>query len=59
MTYSTINPATGEPLRTFDTISDAELDESLQTAHTAYSAWRHRPVRERAAILKAASARSA
>ena len=56
MTYSTINPATGELLRTFETHSDAELDQALQTAHLAYGAWRRRPVHERAAVLKAAAA---
>jgi succinate-semialdehyde dehydrogenase/glutarate-semialdehyde dehydrogenase len=56
MAYSTINPATGEQLLTFDTLSDAELDQSLETAHTAYTHWRRRPVHERAEILKAAAA---
>ena len=56
MAYSTINPATGEQLLTFDTLSDAELDQSLETAHTAYTHWRRRPVHERAEILKTAAA---
>jgi succinate-semialdehyde dehydrogenase/glutarate-semialdehyde dehydrogenase len=56
MTYSTINPATGEWLRSFETLSDAELDQALARAHLAYTGWRRRPVHERAAILKAAAA---
>jgi succinate-semialdehyde dehydrogenase/glutarate-semialdehyde dehydrogenase len=56
MLYSTINPSTGEQLRTFDTLSDTELDRRLETAHIAYVDWRRRPVRDRAAILKAAAA---
>jgi succinate-semialdehyde dehydrogenase/glutarate-semialdehyde dehydrogenase len=56
MAYSTINPATGEQLLTFDTLSDAELDQGLETAHTAYTHWRRRPVHERAEILKVAAA---
>src|SRR4051794_26069309 len=34
MAYSTINPATGEQLLTFDTLSDAELDQSLEGVYT-------------------------
>src|SRR4051812_9005516 len=56
MVYSTITPATGEQLLPFDTLSDAELDQSLEAAHTAYTHWRRRPVHERAEILKAAAA---
>jgi len=56
MAYSTINPATGEQLVTFDTLTEAELDQSLETAHTAYAQWRRRPVHERAELLKGASA---
>ena len=33
MAYSTINPSTGEHLLTFDTLSDAELDQRLERAH--------------------------
>ena len=57
MGYSTINPTTGEHVCTFDALTDEELDERLHTAHTAWATdWRHRPVRERAGILKAAAA---
>lgn len=57
MAYSTINPSTGEHLLTFDTLSDADLDQRLGKAHTVYATnWRRRPVQERAVILKAAAA---
>ena len=57
MGYTTINPATGEQLNSHDTLTDRELDERLHTAHTRWATdWRHRPVRERADILKAAAA---
>jgi succinate-semialdehyde dehydrogenase / glutarate-semialdehyde dehydrogenase len=57
MAYRTTNPATGLVERTFDDISDAELEASLATAHRCYSDdWRHRPVADRAEIInKAAS----
>ena len=57
MTYSTINPATGETVRTFEDISDADLDNALDTARSCYQDdWRHRPVTDRARIMKAAAA---
>ena len=37
MAYSTINPSTGEHLLTFDTLSDADLDQRLGKAHTVYA----------------------
>jgi succinate-semialdehyde dehydrogenase/glutarate-semialdehyde dehydrogenase len=56
MGYSTINPSSGELLRTFDTLSDSELDHHLERAHVAFADWRRRSVEERATILKAAAA---
>jgi acyl-CoA reductase-like NAD-dependent aldehyde dehydrogenase len=32
MTYRTINPATGETVRTFGDISDADLDNAVEPA---------------------------
>jgi succinate-semialdehyde dehydrogenase/glutarate-semialdehyde dehydrogenase len=57
MTYSTTNPATGETVRTFADISDADLDDVLATAQSCYEHdWRHRPVEDRARIVRAAAA---
>jgi succinate-semialdehyde dehydrogenase / glutarate-semialdehyde dehydrogenase len=57
MTYQTINPATGETVRTFGDISDADLDQAVQVARSCYTDdWRRRPVADRARILKAAAA---
>jgi succinate-semialdehyde dehydrogenase / glutarate-semialdehyde dehydrogenase len=57
MTYRTINPATGETARTFGDISDADLDTAVEVARSCYTGdWRHRPVADRARILKAAAA---
>jgi succinate-semialdehyde dehydrogenase/glutarate-semialdehyde dehydrogenase len=57
MTYSTINPTTGETLRTFEDISDTDLDEALRTARAFYeNDWRHRAIADRARIVKAAAA---
>lgn len=57
MTYRSLNPATGETVREFTDISDADLDTALQTAQTAYRTdWRQRSVADRARIMKAAAA---
>jgi succinate-semialdehyde dehydrogenase / glutarate-semialdehyde dehydrogenase len=57
MSYRTINPATGETARTFGDISDADLDQAVQVARSCYAGdWRHRPVADRARIVKAAAA---
>jgi len=57
MTYRTINPATGETVAAFEDISDADLDDAPEVAQSCYqSDWRHRPVADRARIVKAAAA---
>jgi succinate-semialdehyde dehydrogenase/glutarate-semialdehyde dehydrogenase len=49
MFFQTVNPATGELVRTFKEISDDDLELALATAHKAYeNDWRLRPVAERA-----------
>jgi succinate-semialdehyde dehydrogenase / glutarate-semialdehyde dehydrogenase len=58
MTYQTVNPATGEVVETFPTISDADLEKVVATAHARYEAdWRHRPARDRARIVSAGAAK--
>jgi hypothetical protein len=43
MPIATINPATGETLRTFDALTAAQVDEKLQRASDAFA--RHRSTR--------------
>ncbi|GAB3602788.1 NAD-dependent succinate-semialdehyde dehydrogenase [Microbacterium aureliae] len=50
--YAVVNPATGETLATFPTISDADLDAAIGRADAAYRAWRDTPVAERAAKIR-------
>jgi succinate-semialdehyde dehydrogenase/glutarate-semialdehyde dehydrogenase len=57
MDYQTINPATGEIVATFPTISDEALEQATKQAHAAYLDWRGRPVEERARLMSAAAAR--
>ncbi len=57
MTYSTINPATGEVVRVFESISDAALDGAMEVAQACYEGdWRHRSIAARAEIVRAAAA---
>ena len=50
--YAVVNPATGETLATYPTISDAELETAIATADSAYRQWRDVPVAERAERLR-------
>jgi len=57
MSFQTVNPATGELVRTFKEISDDDLEFALATAHNAYETdWRLRPVAKRAKIVSRAAA---
>ena len=51
MPIATTNPATGETLRTFEPLTDAEVDARLERASTAFRTWRVTPVGERAAVV--------
>jgi succinate-semialdehyde dehydrogenase/glutarate-semialdehyde dehydrogenase len=56
MPFKTVNPATGELVRSFEEISDRDLELVLGTAHKAYETdWRLRPVAERAKIVSRAA----
>jgi len=50
--YQVVNPATGEVVETFETATDAQVEEALAAAHTAYAAWRDVSIQERAATVK-------
>jgi succinate-semialdehyde dehydrogenase / glutarate-semialdehyde dehydrogenase len=50
--YAVTNPATGETLRTFDTISDEDLKAAIGRAHEARQGWgRDTSVEERAQVV--------
>src|SRR6201995_2384198 len=50
--YQVTDPATGEATETFPFATDAEVEEALAAATEAFTAWRLRPVAERAAVVK-------
>ncbi|MGC1638192.1 MAG: aldehyde dehydrogenase family protein, partial [Candidatus Acidiferrales bacterium] len=51
MAIATINPATGEVLKTFEPISDAQLEEKLQRAVNAFGEFRKTSFSSRAAMM--------
>jgi succinate-semialdehyde dehydrogenase / glutarate-semialdehyde dehydrogenase len=55
MPIATINPATGETLRTFDALTAAELDDKVQRAADAFLRHRRTPMAERAAKMRRAA----
>ena len=53
MSYAVVNPATGETVKTYPTITDAELDAAIASADEAHRTWsRSTTVAERAALIR-------
>lgn len=53
MSYAVTNPATGETVKTFDTISDDDLEAAIASADDAFRTWsRSTTVQERAALVR-------
>ena len=51
MPIATINPATGETVRTFDALSESDVAARLEQATRAFQQWRVTPVAQRARIV--------
>jgi succinate-semialdehyde dehydrogenase/glutarate-semialdehyde dehydrogenase len=53
MSYAVINPATGETIKSYPTISDADLESAIASASEAYRTWsKSTSVDERAALIR-------
>ena len=53
MSYAVTNPATGETVKTYPTITDAELDAAIAAADEAHRGWsKSTTVQERAALIR-------
>ncbi|WP_157157305.1 NAD-dependent succinate-semialdehyde dehydrogenase [Diaminobutyricimonas sp. LJ205] len=53
MSYAVTNPATGEIVKTFETISEADLEKAIASADKAFREWsRSTDVQERAALIR-------
>ena len=55
MAIATINPATGETLKTYEPLSDEALEDKLARAAAAYERYRLTPVEDRAGWLRSAA----
>ncbi|PZU17872.1 MAG: succinate-semialdehyde dehydrogenase [Shinella sp.] len=55
MAYATINPYTGETLKTFSDATDAEVRDAIGKAHDAFLSWKETPFAERGRILQKAA----
>ena len=55
MAYKSVNPNNGKTLKTFEELSDAQLETKLATAHTCYKTWKNTSYKERAAIIAKAA----
>jgi succinate-semialdehyde dehydrogenase / glutarate-semialdehyde dehydrogenase len=55
MAIATINPATGETLKTFEPLSDDALEEKIARAATAWASYRRTSPEQRAGWLRAAA----
>lgn len=49
--FHVINPATGEPLATLNSASQAQADAAMQSAQQAFAAWRDMPTLQRGTLL--------
>ncbi len=56
MTYQSVNPYNGEILKTFDGLTDKQLESALATASTCFESWRHTTFAERAIVVAKAAA---
>ena len=50
--YAVINPATGQTHATYDTFTDAQIDDAVARAHAAASVWGATTPAERAAVIR-------
>src|SRR3990172_17205 len=55
MQFESINPATGEVVKSFSTLTDAEIDAALAEVTAAYPRWAATPYEARAALMRKAA----
>ena len=56
MAYQSINPYDGKILKTFEEMTDSQLETAIRTAATCYESWRQRSFAERAVVVAKAAA---
>ena len=55
MTYATVNPYTGEKLKTFPDATDTEVTAAISKAHNAFLVWKETAFKERGRVLQKAA----
>ena len=55
MSYQTVNPYTGELVKTYPYATDQEIDATIEKAHQAFLSWRTTVSGDRAKILTRAA----
>lgn len=50
--YAVVNPATGETVATYDTFTDAQIEDAVARAHAAAAVWGRTSVADRAAVIR-------
>lgn len=55
MAYTSVNPFNGKLLKSFEVLTDAQLEEKLLAADGCYKAWKHTSYAERAEIIAKAA----
>ena len=56
MAYQSVNPADGKTLKTFDELTDKQLEQRLAAAEACFETWRNKSYAERAVVVAKASA---
>lgn len=55
MTYSTVNPTTGQQVASFPDWEDAQIEDALRKVDAAATSWRRRPLAERCRLMEQAA----
>ena len=55
MTYQSVNPYDGKTLKTFDELTDQQLESALESAENCFKTWRHTTFVERAKLVEKAA----
>lgn len=56
MSYQSVNPYDGKVFKTFEQLTDRQLESALETAATCFETWRHTTFAARAAVAAKAAA---
>ena len=56
MAYQSVNPNNGQVLKSFEHLSNAQLEQSLAAAETCFQTWKHKTYDERAVVVNKAAA---